>query len=400
MNFNHLILDIEEEKIGRVPNNQNMATEMHSNSWMKNSNDMHDTEGWKSLETSMRLLQKMIETLGTDFLIFDFKEVTELLLKAANHLNRFVREITYFVIESLFKISKNCNEENKNRFIELCSDLIPITSQGLGDNWSQVRFSSSCAARAYYGFAKTNEYLREQYDKVMIPKMCLNRYYVAEGVRNYSIETWKLVAGDKGIDLVIENLEYICEFYISQCLADNHAVREAACHCISELCTKVATIDPEPFRPYIDALLGALIDCFKDQSWPVRDSACISCGKFVQRFPEESAARKEELFTLWIAHLSDNIASVREHSAMALMDAMDAYEDEVVTLIKAEIKENLMKAKNEQKAESKKNSGLSNTSIYGVARPIDNNEEMHADQQLYSCGSLAPKLKRGGKTYY
>ena len=79
------------------------------------------------------------------------------------------------------------------------------------------------------------------------------------------------------------------------------------------------------------------------------------------------------------------------------MDAMDAYEDEVVTIIKTELKDNLMKAKNEQKAESHKNAGLSNTSTYGVAKPIDNEEEKHADQQLYSCGSLAPKLKRGGR---
>ncbi|CAI2359487.1 unnamed protein product [Moneuplotes crassus] len=385
-----------EEKKESLPNSQKIITEKHPSLWDKQTDDMHDTEGWKSLETSMRLLQKMIEALGTDFLIFDFKEVTELLLKAANHLNRFVREISYFVVESLYKISEKCDEENKKRFIELCSDLIPVTSQGLADNWSQVRFASCCAARAYYSFAKTNDFLRQEYDKVLIPRLCLNRYYVAEGVRNYSIETWRQVAEEKGIELVIDNVEYICQFYISQCLADNHAVREAACHCISELCTKVANVDPEPFRPYIDDLLGALIDCFKDQSWPVRDSACISCGKFVQRFPEESSNRKEELFALWIAHLSDNIASVREHSAMALMDAMDAYEDEIVELIKSEIKENLMKAKNDQQKESTKHSGLSNTSTFGVVRPIDNEEEKHADQQLFSCGSLAPKLKRGG----
>jgi hypothetical protein len=229
----------------------------------------------------------------------------------------------------------------------------------------------------------------------MIPRMCLNRYYVAEGVRNYSLETWKMVVEDKGIELVLANAEHICKFYISQCLADNHAVREAACHCIAEICTKVANVDPEPFRPFIDELLEALIDCFKDASWPVRDSACISCGKFVQRFPEESSARKEELFQLWIAHLSDNIASVREHSAMALVDAMEAYEDEIVTLIKNELKDNLMKAKTEQNAESTKHAGLSNVSMYGVAAPVE--EEKHSDQQVYSCGSLAPKLKRGGK---
>lgn len=388
-------LDLKREIL---PNGQKGNQETRPKIWEdKLTDDMHDTEGWKSLETSMRLLQKMIEALGTDFLVFEFQEVIDLLLKAANHLNRFVREITYFVVESLYNIGDKCEEEHKPRFTELCSVLIPITSKGLADNWSQVRFAACCAARAYYKFAKTNKFLREEYDNILIPRLCLNRYYVAEGVRNYSIETWRQVAGEGGIQLVFDNLKEICEFYISQCLADNHAVREAACHCISELCTKVATTDPEPFRPYIDDLLGALIDCFKDESWPVRDSACISCGKFVQRFPEESTPRKEELFKLWIAHLSDNIASVREHSAMALMDVLEVYEDEVVDIIKNEMKTNLMKAKTDQKKESTKHGGLTNTSTFGVVRPIDNEEEKHADQQLFSCGSLAPKLKRGGK---
>lgn len=375
-----------------------MVLEKHPKTWNKKKEEMHDTEGWKSLETSMRLLQRMIEALGTEFLNFDFKEVADVLLKAANHLNRFVREITYFVIEALFKISEKCGEEHHPRFIELCDDLVQITAQGLADNWSQVRFAASCATRAYYRFAKTNEKLRDSYDQILIPRMCLNRYYLAEGVRNYSLETWKMVVDDKGVEMVMKNAEPVCKFYIAQCLADNHAVREAACHCISEICTKVASVDPEPFRPYINDLLGALIDCFKDQSWPVRDSACISCGKFVQRFPEESMPWKEELFNLWIGHLSDNIASVRRNSASAIIDALDAYEEEMVALIKTELKDNLLKAKTDQKSESHKHGGLSNVSQFGVAPPLPDieEEEKHANQQVYSCGSLAPKLKRGG----
>ena len=381
----------------KFENPMDMLTEKHPKTWGKKTSDMHDTEGWKSLETSMRLLQRMIQALGTDFLVFDFKEVTDVLLKAAGHLNRFVREITYFVIEELYKISEKCDEEHKQRFIELCKDLIPITAQGLSDNWSQVRFAASWATRSFYIFGKTNENLRQEYDTDMLPRMCLNRYYVAEGVRNYSLETWKIVVEDKGIDILITQAEAFWKYYIMQCLADNHAVREAAWHCISEICTKVASVNPEPFRPHINDLLGALIDWFKDQSWPVRDSACVSCGKFVQRFPEESSERKQELFDLWKAHLSDNIASVREHSAIALMDALEVYESEVVDLIKAELKDNLMKAKTDQQKDSQKFSGYSGTSVFSVAKPLEDGKyDEHADQQLYSCGSLAPKLKRGG----
>lgn len=117
--------------------------------------------------------------------------------------------------------------------------------------------------------------------------MCLNRYYVAEGVRVYSIETWRKVFGDQGKQIVSKYADDISAYYISQSIADNHAVREAACHCISELCSKVAVTDEakDPFRNHISNLLEALVDCFKDESWPVRDAACVACGFFVASFP-------------------------------------------------------------------------------------------------------------------
>ena len=166
---------------------------------------------------------------------------------------------------------------------------MPIVVSGLGDNWSQVRYAASQAARAFYLIAKDDPALREAYDPGLVPRMCLNRYYVAEGVKLYSQETWKLCFGDSGRLLVCQNAKWVCEYYILQSQADNHAVREAACHCIAELCSKVAQqVDAEPFKPFVAPMLAALLDCFKDASWPVRDCACLACGHFVCSFPEES----------------------------------------------------------------------------------------------------------------
>jgi hypothetical protein len=44
----------------------------------------------------------------------------------------------------------------------------------------------------------------------------------------------------------------------------------------------------------------------------------LACGHFVASFPEESKPVMHEMTHLWIEHLSDNIQSVREHSAQAL----------------------------------------------------------------------------------
>jgi hypothetical protein len=283
---------------GAVHNKQITAFEESGNK------TQHDTEGWKSLETSMRIMQNIIEAIGTHLYQFDLDRILGCVLQGVDHINRFVREICYFVMGAIFIASKEIftppgedaddaekamHAENAQKFTAFCDKLVPIVAQGLSDNWSQVRYASSQAVRSFYLIIKDKEEMREKYDPLLVPRMCLNRYYVAEGVKLYSIETWKQVHGEAGKQLVCTYAEQVCRFYILQSQADNHAVREAACHCISELCTKVAQeIDKEPFKPFVPEMLAALLDCFKDASWPVRDCACVACSHFVATFPEES----------------------------------------------------------------------------------------------------------------
>lgn len=59
----------------------------------------------------------------------------------------------------------------------------------------------------------------------------------------------------------------------------------AGCHCIAELALK---IDKEALIRHVDTLLETLISCFEDESWPVRDTACVASGNFVKAFPEAS----------------------------------------------------------------------------------------------------------------
>lgn len=66
-------------------------------------------------------------------------------------------------------------------------------------------------------------------------------------------------------------------YYVSQSKANNHAVREAACAVIAELMDKV---DRQAVSPHVPDLLRALLLCFKDSSWPVRDAACTACGRY------------------------------------------------------------------------------------------------------------------------
>jgi len=230
---------------------------------------MHDSEGWKSLETSMRNLQNLIEAIGTHLYAFDLSVILQVIDRSIAHLNRFVREISYFVVNAIFETSLGIEHtEHLAQFNLFAEKLVPLVGRGLGDNWSQVRYASSLCARSFYQVIMNcpDQETYTPFNEILIPRMCLNRYYVAEGVRNYSIETWRMVFGDSGKQMVCKFADAVANYYISQSLADNHAVREAACHCISEICTKVATDDEkkEPFRKHITALLEALVDCFKD----------------------------------------------------------------------------------------------------------------------------------------
>ena len=76
---------------------------------------MHDTEGWKSLETSMRNLQDLLESIGTEIYQFDLSGVLQVIKKSIDHLNRFVREIAYFVIDAILKSSKGVLIQSENQ---------------------------------------------------------------------------------------------------------------------------------------------------------------------------------------------------------------------------------------------------------------------------------------------
>ena len=136
----------------------------------------------------------MIEAIGTHLYSFDLSIILEVIEKSIAHLNRFVREISYFVINAILETSVGIETtEHVPQFNQFAEKLVPLVASGLGDNWSQVRYASSLCARSFFLVIKNCENQAEyaQFNNELVPRMCLNRYYVAEGVRNYSIETWK-----------------------------------------------------------------------------------------------------------------------------------------------------------------------------------------------------------------
>lgn len=363
---------------------------------------VHETEGWRGLETSLLALSKLFGECGTAVFaavdnaseIDGYDDMMDFVCRARLHPNRFVREAGLKLLTSV--ILAACELMNRTDFLvrDVTRRCLEVISAGLQDNWSQVRFSACVAARASLGGLRGNQ--KAEFYDVLLPRMCLNRHYVAEGVRNYSQTSWRTVVGADGRVFLERKLSVFVTFYESQCRADNHAVREAACQSLGEAAIR---LDRHVVESVVGRIIDGLIVCFKDESWPVRDHACRALADVISVFGRaaESHGVLEDVFELFRAHLSDNIPSVRSNCAEGLVRAAEAYNDShsVIGLrrIADTVRELLKKI-----AEQKEGIGADQISDtqYGASTKLAGNDAAHTDQVMYSCGSLAPKLRRGG----
>lgn len=375
---------------------------------------VHETEGWRGLETSLLAIGEVIAGCGGKLLSRAQNDLAQAngvdtvlsyIGRAKTHPNRFVREAG---LRLLACITDACVEANAVTMLcDISDQLLDVVSEGLQDNWSQVRYNSSVAVRKLMAGLPVDS--RRNLYPVLLPRMCLNRHYVAEGVRVYSQETWRDVVGADGRVYLVQLLENVISFYESQCNADNHAVREAACQSLAEATTRLESTAVKPFVPRI---VNALVECFKDESWPVRDYACTALAAVASHFgPDvEATGRLGELFDLFSAHLGDNIVSVRENAAVSIVKAARPFPVSHPVLGLQKLCETAaallpkISEQKEQKFTAPENGSASDCprrdrhTGYGAAAKLarDNDVELHTGQVMYSCGSLAPKLRRGG----
>lgn len=352
---------------------------------------LDDTTGWRALETNWQCLAALSSALGPDYLS-EFAPSEQLLIdceySAVKHVNRHVRAAAMAVLEQWVTSAATPEHEHllKDATSKLRTTTVAVLRTGLADNWSQVRMAASVLCRVL--FLKLDEIGASPEDLYppLLPRMCLNRFYLAQGVKLYSHETWRMVMKDRGMALVAENLPAVVRYYVKMCDADNHVVREAACQAIAELATRLGSHPEyhELIKSQIDLLLQALLMCFHDESWPVRDEACLACGLLCKSYPEECRPELKTLWDRWTEQLTDQIWSVREDAAVALGDALEGYGEEVFEKIRTLIRKILPAAKDQP------------AMTQAEYKAHQNDFEQHTDSQLYSCGSLAPKLRKGG----
>lgn len=339
-----------------------------------------DTTGWSSLETSIIALTRILQGCGRQLLEQNLisDELLDLCInQSCKHVNRHIRQATCGFVNTLLELKDEHHPTDP--LIERCAPVLALCAQ---DNWSQVRYAACIPIRTM--LMRIPEQERESLWPLLVPRLCLNRYYIADGVKLYSQETWRMVFGDQGRKVVAKYAKEVTEYYAAMVAMDNHIVRESACFAIAELASK---IDKEAIRPHIPGMLQTMLVCFDDDSWPVRDAASVSTGRFVKAHPDQSAELLESLFDRWFNNAHDPIWSVRENAAIALGDVMDSEHplaQDAVNRVEAFINEHLLDVLKQEPSGPRQR------------RHSGSGKNVHTDQTMYSCGSLAPKLKKGG----
>jgi len=338
----------------------------------------HESAGWRHLETSMNALKRLFELNKQKNLLK--RSLFDLLQECSSHSNRFIRENSFYICSAVLN-------ETLNSAPELIDDFAKLIYKGLSDNWSQVRMSSSAAGRSFLFALDENK--RAEFYSLLLPPIALNRYYIAAGVRIHNQDTWRQLFPQGGSEYVNLNIDSFVKFYCAQIAADNHAVREAACACIAELAQKCS---PEALENQWEPMLNSLIDCFGDDSWPVRDATCIASGNFVNTLPEITKPMHKVLYEKFLENCTDPIASVRQGGACSLGYLVKANKEFLDPTIKF-VRDCFEDLKNQEAGRAKNGRLESGPGQFGVVRRVTAEEDTMENNTMYSCGSLAPKMK-------
>ncbi|DBA94489.1 hypothetical protein WJX77_006689 [Trebouxia sp. C0004] len=293
----------------------------------------HGSEGWHALETSCKVLQGLIQGSGPAYKPFLDDAMQQRLWLCLYHPNRFIRETGYETCGDL------CNIFAGPALQTWGKDLAVKLQDGLSENWSQVRLAACHAVRAL--LLNCDDRFREELLPLLMPQLCFNRWHESDGVKLYSQGTWQQALKQQGPAWLARCLPQVLQYYESQARSNNNRGREAACHCMAELVRK---LESPAILPYLSRIMKALLSAFRDDSWPVRDGACLAAASCALAYPEECKPWLEVLFPLWKRQLDDNVWSVRAHAAVALADLVRAYQQPALDIVLPCLREMLPKA--------------------------------------------------------
>jgi hypothetical protein len=347
-----------------------------------------DTEGWGSLETSLKGLRIILRSVIIDN-SSDLILILDVISGSIRHKNRYAREQGHLCFAEILR----CHDVDEVVHAE------ELLMTGLGDNWSQVRYASLIALKSYLRRLKRLGFSDAIGDD-LITHILINRHYPAEGVRRLAQEVWRVFTGPQGgrgiliprIVQILDNLSLMIE-------SDNHSVREAIVSVGLELVNKV-------FPHVVDCKwnigcrgIKLCIYGLEDDAWFIRQVAIgltsvlfdtiltnISALTCEQEF---LVSNSERILDLLLLDTASSIPCLQEESTRAIISLLSwqlkTPNQVLITKVLSVI----------QKVCASDDFGES------LARSSGNYDcrNSHEDQVMYSCGSLMSNrdLRRSAK---
>ena len=154
--------------------------------------------------------------------LLDDKLCISLITEYGSHMSRHIREAILDMISIIYKayvigiqgddraLCMDSKVEESIVMLDECS--LSVICTGLQDNWSQVRLVATNAARNYCARFAGCEITQDRLQN-LLPRLCLNRFYVADGVKIASQETWVSIVGQKGKSMLSKVPEQAISYY-------------------------------------------------------------------------------------------------------------------------------------------------------------------------------------------
>lgn len=410
--FQHDLIDIIQSNIERSDPDPEWILATRKQTTLR-----HDTEGWNSLDSAVQTIQRIVEGMSVGNgqnqfpLTIEFIELIYTLLK---HKNRFVRDSTFRLIDSLFH-----GAVESLSIFPFAQKISEYLSNGLVDEWGHVVLAASLATRSllillkkeaqknsmksrlktrdlikiYTNQMKKNKsneienpnnnnsnFVFGQVVEILIPYLCLNRYTIQDGIRNYNIQTWKMLVFDEGPLLVSDFISTIVPVYIEQTQSLIEIQRESAVYCVGELFKKVQIDSAD--KKFQTSLLDSLKLSLIDHSWPIRDAACSSISNYINSNVCQQS-EIDQIFAILKQRLFDNVRAIRESAALALSDLVLKYPTYYDSLLNFSLL--TLPSVLNQPVDEHINPNVEN--IFGKSAKLarDNDPLLHVNQQIFSC---------------
>jgi len=313
---------------------------------------LHESAGWRGLDAALHALRAALlgggrlsagpeggEASGLAALL---APAPGLLARCSCSRNRFVREAALGVVEAAVLAAGPAEALEASPAGPDGPGVVVSSLCGcLDDNWSQVRLAASSTARrvllaavaqsaaapaaaASLGpdaeWAGTFAPIAAE----LLPRLCLNRYDVADGVRNHAQGTWRALLAARpaaGLEAVCRHVSPLAAYCASEAGSANHNIRVTACHVIGELGEKLPA---EALRGEAEGLVSALRAGLGDARWHVRAAACGALGRWA-RGPMAAEALgwlggEEEAVSALLSLSGEGAWAVREQAAGAVAD--------------------------------------------------------------------------------